>query len=273
MRLARLPSSGGISPVNWFLGRLKLSRLPRFPNSEGIAPVSLLLERSKSVRLERLPNSEGIVPVSSLLERSKTVRLERLPSSGGISPVNRLPKPRSNFVRLARLPNSDGIAPFNPLWYKTNSDTRLFVVVTPFQWLMPTSADQFRLPSAPVRVSFAASRVAQSATRPGLSAGFGTATPLEHWAVNWFANGSGMGEAVAPSAPVSSRDMAIADARARAVVVLIARVGMGFIRLFSFSALPNALILSQRDHSGFRLRRHGSRARAWARLGGLGAHA
>lgn len=47
-------------------------------------------------------------------------------------------------------------------------------------------------------------------------------------------------------APVSSRDTAIADARARAVVVLIARVGMGFIRLFSFSALPNALILSQR---------------------------
>ena len=76
-------------------------------------------------------------------------------------------------------------------------------------------------------MSFAASRAAQSDTRPGLAAGLGTAMALEHWAyVGMGTTGEEAVAAVAPSAPVSSRDMASADARARAIAVLIARVGM-----------------------------------------------
>ena len=98
---------------------------------------------------------------------------------------------------------------------------------TPSQSLMARSGDQFRLPSAPSRVGFAASRVAQSDTRPGLSAGLGTAVPLEHWAdVGMGTTGEEAVAAVALDAAVSSRDMASADARAKAVAVLIARVGM-----------------------------------------------
>ena len=96
----------------------------------------------------------------------------------------------------------------------------------PSQSLMATSADQFRLPSSPASVAFAASRVAQSDTRPGLAVGLGTAMALEHWAVNWAGMGMGSAvvagafKAVAPSAPVSSSEIAIADASARAVAVL-----------------------------------------------------
>ena len=54
---------------------------------------------------------------------------------------------------------------------------------TPIQRLMRTFADQSRLPVVPSIVSFAASSAAQSATRPGVLAGFGTAVPLEHCVV------------------------------------------------------------------------------------------
>ena len=142
------------------------------------------------------------------------------------------------------MPSSGGIAPFKRLEPNHNFDTRLLSMITPSQSLMPTSSDQFRMPLVPASVSLAASSAAQSDTRPGLSAGFGTATPLEHCAVyccgidicRAAAADAPALKAVAPSAPVSSSDRAITDASARAVAVLIARAGicrLMFIRLFS----------------------------------------
>ena len=60
-------------------------------------------------------------------------------------------------------------------------------MVTPFQSLTRMSGDQFSLMTSapsPSSVGFAASRAAQSDTRPGLFAGLGTANPLEHCAVS-----------------------------------------------------------------------------------------
>ena len=65
----------------------------------------------------------------------------------------------------------------------------------PSQSAMRMSGDQFRLPSAPARVSLAARRAAQSATRAGLSAGLGMTASVEHWAVNWGAMGMGVAAA------------------------------------------------------------------------------
>ena len=59
---------------------------------------------------------------------------------------------------------------------------------------MGISDDQFRLPLAPSSVGFAASKVAQADTRPGLSAGFDTAMPLEHCAA-----GAGVGVGIGVS--------------------------------------------------------------------------
>ena len=70
-------------------------------------------------------------------------------------------------------------------------------MVTPFQAPTARSADHqySALPSVPVRVDFEARRVAQSATRPGLSAGLGTAVPLEHCSVYWAGMAGGVGAA------------------------------------------------------------------------------
>ena len=120
---------------------------------------------------------------------------------------------------------------------------------TPSQPLMPTSADQFRLILAPSSVDFAASSVAQSATRPGLSAGFGTAMPLEHCSANVGGVGggvavgaggvgagagvggvdasAGVGMAVGAGGAIISGETAMPDANAssvRAVVIMIARL-------------------------------------------------
>ena len=48
-RLARLPSSGGIAPLNKLLPRLSLRRLVRYSSSGGILPLNWLLQRVRPV--------------------------------------------------------------------------------------------------------------------------------------------------------------------------------------------------------------------------------
>ena len=114
-------------------------------------------------------------------------------------------------------------------------------MATPSQSLIAISADQFRMAFVPSSASFAASNAAQSATRPALLAGFDTAIPLEHCAVNWLLCRALLSDApalkaVAPLTPVSSSETAITPitaSNARAVAVLITRLdidGLMFIR-------------------------------------------
>ena len=127
------------------------------------------------------------MPVNRLFVRCNFLRLARLPNSAGISPVRSF-MPSHNSVRLARLPNSGGISPLNRRRSKDNDDTPSSPIPTSSHSLIGKSGDQFILRTFapdPSSVVFMASSVAQSAIRPGLSAGFGTATPLEHCSVNW----------------------------------------------------------------------------------------
>ena len=79
----------GIHPVRRLLPpRRRDSSRERLPSSGGISPVNWFHERSSSVRLERLPSQSGIFPVNWFHESSNTIRLERLPRSGGIFPVS-----------------------------------------------------------------------------------------------------------------------------------------------------------------------------------------
>ena len=130
--------------------------------------------------------------------------MARLPSSGGIAPFSALLR-RSRVSSLERFASAGGIAPFKRYSANHNCDTRFSYMSMPSQALMAMSGDQFRLPASPASVSFVASRVAQSDTRAGLSAGLGTATALEHWAVYWGAMGTMMaGQNGKPISAISS---------------------------------------------------------------------
>ena len=132
-------------------------------------------------------------------------------------------------------------------------------MVTPSQPLMARFADQFRTPRVPLPLSlsvdFDASSAAQSATRPVLRSGFGTAVPLEHCSVYWAGMAGGVGgvgaaggaggvggagatgaggtarsaalNAVASPAPVISNETAIMDSVATSAS---AAMGLGDLR-------------------------------------------
>ena len=62
--LIRLPSSGGIAPLNWLLSSLNSTRLVRLPSSGRMGPVNWLLDRYRCNRPLRLPSSGGIAPLN-----------------------------------------------------------------------------------------------------------------------------------------------------------------------------------------------------------------
>ena len=114
--LARLPSSGGISPLNWLAARGQPFQVGEVAQLRRYLPAQLV------PALAEVP--ARLVPV----EVSR-VRLARLPSSGGIPPLNWFPEDQSSRLaaqlrrypplRLARLvgevANSGGISPLN--WF------------------------------------------------------------------------------------------------------------------------------------------------------------
>ena len=189
-KFERLPSSGGIAPVNSLPLRYNRSKFKRLPSSGGIVPVNLLKSRRNRFKFERLASSTGIVPVNSLPLRSNRSKFKRLPSSGGIAPVNllnskynrfkfkRLPSSggivpvnslplRSNRSKFERLPSSAGIVPVNHSCERSSPQIRSGVpsMMTPSHSAIGVSAAQFSV-ALPARVSRAASRASQSAIRP-----------------------------------------------------------------------------------------------------------
>ena len=153
LRLARLPNSGDISPLNWLPVEAQFGdaavtvsgdaeplanrRVPQpvivaFSNSE---PLDRWRHRGQSAfpgqlcsgrTGDQIPRSElsisnwpnkllGTHPINAL---ATAVRLARSPNSGGISPV--LFSLRTIPSRLARLPNSGGISPINWLGVSRN---------------------------------------------------------------------------------------------------------------------------------------------------------
>ena len=173
-KLPRFSTHRGNSPDSRLFCRSRCVRLDRFPSSGGIDPVRLLPSRRRYWRLERLPSWGGIDPVRRLLSCS-TQSLERLPSWGGIDPV-RLLLEMDRTCNSVRFPNSAGSLPFSGLSPGRRGDIvemNLIVVtrdgvpdtVIPCQPDIAVVAFQLRM-AVPLRVSLAAQRALQSATRP-----------------------------------------------------------------------------------------------------------
>ena len=194
-RSERLPSSAGISPVNWLPERYNTWRRESLPSSAGISPVSWLPERYNTWRRESLPNSEGISPVNWFKPSCKSLRTERFPSAAGISPVSSFSW--KNNGRLLAYGSKYGLSKKielasslllrnNPITRGLESESEM---VTPCHWSMGRSVLQFS-EAVPAKVSLAAKRAAQSATRPGYS-GSDTAGLLVHTDVcTWSQNGN-----------------------------------------------------------------------------------
>ena len=68
-----MPSTAGISPLNWLEARRSSCKLERLPNSASISPLNQLPERFRVSKLERLPNSVGSPPLNWLSSRTKPV--------------------------------------------------------------------------------------------------------------------------------------------------------------------------------------------------------
>ena len=152
-KLLRLPSSCGMDPDNRLLPRSRYSRLPNLPNSGGIGPLRSLPHNRSSTKFFRLPNSAGIESVMRLALRSRCVNLLRPPRPAGILPD------RPAKLLICSFSTRCGVPP----------------TVIPSQSEMGVPADQFRKP----RVSLAARRISQSATKPGLLAASRTAPSVE----------------------------------------------------------------------------------------------
>ena len=70
--------------------RVRIVKLERLPSSAGISPLKTLSLRVRIVKLERLPSSAGISPLKAFSLRNSHSRLERLPNHAGISPLKAL---------------------------------------------------------------------------------------------------------------------------------------------------------------------------------------
>ena len=90
VRLARLPNSGGISPLNWLEPRrFSCTRLARLPNSGGISPLNWLSVEGQKMQVGEVAQLRRYLPAQLVIVGgSEFVRLARLPNSGGISPLN-----------------------------------------------------------------------------------------------------------------------------------------------------------------------------------------
>ena len=122
-------------------------------------PVSLLSWSRRPCSLERSNSSAGIGPVRAFLCSSRKSSSESPPIAGGIVP--------SSFLPLRKIA-------------RTRSGSRKFShTYTPRQRLTAVETSQSS-EAEPRSVSFTASKASQSATRPALLAGSGTAVPFSH---------------------------------------------------------------------------------------------
>ena len=140
IRLARLPNSGGISPLNRFRLSHRVLRLARLPNSGGISPLNWFSLRSRDSQVGEVAQLRGYLPAQLVLEEGqrlsgwrgcptpavspRSTRFRRSPNPcqvGEVAQLRRYLPPqldsrlRLRYVRLARLPNSGGISPLN--WF------------------------------------------------------------------------------------------------------------------------------------------------------------
>ena len=140
-------------PVSWLKLSVSRCNLSRALSPGGIGPDSWLLLRVSTCRSAREVSWSGTGPHSWFLLRSNSSSLARVPKSGEMVPVN-WRSDRSSAVTRGGEPST----------------------VMPSQSAIRRSVLQFRV-ALPVSVSLACSSAAQSAARPGLSCGLGTATP------------------------------------------------------------------------------------------------
>ena len=158
-----------MQPVSRLPVRLIEAVVGSWFSSAGMLPVSRLPCRFRVRRLPRLPSSAGIGPVSRLAPRWRIWSPESRPSPTGSTP--------SSFVTLIR-----GVVP-SRFRRHTRRGSR-GVALTPYQREISRPPDQLSNPAEirvlPRSASMSPSSVAQSATRPVLVAGFGTAVPLRH---------------------------------------------------------------------------------------------
>ena len=139
-RLSRLPSSGGIDPLNWLLLSHSEYRLSRLPSSGGIDPLNWLPSRVPS----------GIQVIATVGEVAQFRRYR--PAQLVVAEPQRLPGWRGCPVptvstrsigccgatansRLARLPSSDGIDPLN--WLLLSDSDLQVVEVAQFRRYRP----------------------------------------------------------------------------------------------------------------------------------------
>ena len=172
------PSAGGIAPVSWLLYSHRRLRAGNSPSSAGMRPVSWLSCSQSSRRLRSDPSAGGIDPLSWLASSHRTSRWRSDPSSGGIGPVSRLwwrPSSRSSRT-LARWGATRPVRPRDrrcSFHTRGGSPPRL----TPSHSAMGVSPPQLSGVRA-VNWVLAASRLAQSMTRPRLASGSATTMPF-----------------------------------------------------------------------------------------------
>ena len=112
-RLARLPSSVGMVPVNSFSQRYNSRRLVRLPSQAGTVPVNWFCERPSNSRLARLRIPKVTRRSTGSLE-GQHFQIGKVAQFGG-NRSGQLVAPRDSTSRLARLPSSVGIVPVN--WF------------------------------------------------------------------------------------------------------------------------------------------------------------
>ena len=106
-------------------------------------------------------------------------------------------------MRPLKLPNSEGMVPVSPVLLSRSSVTRPPDIVMPVHPVMARDADQLSRPD-PASVDLRPSSVSQSATRPLLLVGFGTAVPLLHVSVWADTEGSRTGVTTPASAKTNA---------------------------------------------------------------------
>ena len=91
-RQARLPSSGGIAPLNWFSnGENSECRLASFPSSGGIAPLSALPERFSTSQAGKIAELARDRPAELVAIEVHPLQVGQVAKLGaGIAPLNSL---------------------------------------------------------------------------------------------------------------------------------------------------------------------------------------
>ena len=86
--MTRWLSSGGMTPLNWLLDRLRLLQAGQVAQLRRDDATQLFVVSPRLCRLPRLPSSGGMAPLNLFDINERFCRLARLPSSGGMAPLN-----------------------------------------------------------------------------------------------------------------------------------------------------------------------------------------